>query len=1497
MKHFTRLLSVIAVILSLASAKSVKAADAAVRLIGFMTVDQRWLDSQDPESAFGFYEFNSDGSTDFRAISPVGPDNDWASNGAAYANGRYYCYSVWGNWMKYTLTFRVFDAATWKLVTSSSFTYESSNSGSEQSKKAAWIPSTLLYDVISDRILAFTHRYSNSDSGQLAEVNRETGELTRIADTQFITAAACDAQGTIHAINKSGELGTVKADGTFTLTGHTGFLPTRDSEKNGGAAFDFRSGKLYWSLYGFTTANDRDYNVNPRFGLVEITPSDPASSKISFEYPASNQLSAVIVDNAHPDAPDAIGDLEFTTDAADPNVGVISFGVPSKTFGQAQLRGNVKVTVTLDQQPFVETTAAAGSRFTRSTGRLADGNHSITVKLEANGHSNTETYATTYFGYDTPKSVTDIKVTYNEAANNALISWQLPAKGINEGNLNAADVRYRIVRYPDRKTVARSARETTFTDNLGVSFNKYYYRIYPYYSSNPEIEGKGATSPTTLMGSPLDVPYSQTFDDASSMDLYTLIDANGDANPDPTWDSPNWTYDEQYGCAFYYGKADHPADDYLVLPALNLRSDRLYKLSYKYYAYYGYGSHLRVVAGKDATPEGLSTRLLDKEFTSNFYEMPGNTEEVVFCPKNGEKFIAIHHISTTMEHLSIDDISVTDLSSVDVPAAPVGLTAKGVASDRVLLSFTVPDETAGGTPLKGELTATIYKGEDRQEAAAVTVKPGQKAEWTDTQAARGINIYTVKLSNEAGTGISATVRINLMTGIPTQLPSVKATAINNGQVEVTWDSSIAAKDPDGNPLDPSSIRFLVYKPMGDDISLIGRDIVGNRFIDSNPFEGLEKTQQVVAYYVAAVNDAGEGDARDSNPVFIGKSLDLPFAETWKNQVPATSPWVRALAGGATWYIAAKGYDPLCDGQDGYGMMSCEIDGNNASGVGTAAIASPRLDLTTHTAPVLTFWLYQDPSYSDKVRLSIGVDTGNNVITSIPGAEYMAKADKAGWKKITLPLDSYASCSELSVVFYGSVVNGQRLHFDNVSVTGARKSAEIRLVSMTGAGKGIAGEPAEVTAEISNDGSADVSNLTVSLKADGIEVARRTVASVKAGASLTATIDWTPAEATGDPVELTCELTAPAGADTDSGNNTLRALFEAAEPDYAVVTAVRSAVNANAVELRWDAPTRTRKLHTTIDDVEAYDAFAIDNVGYWTMIDGDKTRPYTFSNGFGGTLSWPNHDSLQAFTVFNPSEVHSATMPFTTYSGRQAFVSWAAAGTANDDWLVSPELSGNQQLISFVARAASGETTSDEPFMVYYSTTGTDRADFINLSGDVPVKAGADWRLYHYLLPEGATHFAIRYVGDNSFALVVDDILFCAHHDTRRPDGYNLYRNGVKLNKEPLTERTFTDTDVHLGDELSYQVSAIFNTRESEFSHPHTVTVSGLGDVVTGNCIIAANAGSILISGAEGLHVAVYAIDGTCIFSAAGETEMSIAVNPGLYLVSAGGRTAKLLVNK
>ena len=83
-----------------------------------------------------------------------------------------------------------------------------------------------------------------------------------------------------------------------------------------------------------------------------------------------------------------------------------------------------------------------------------------------------------------------------------------------------------------------------------------------------------------------DKPYNETFDDESSFDAYTSIDANGDKKME---DYPDYGFVLKYGFWDYasYEKAlqyipnsPNSADDWVLTPRFNLKKDKTYELSF-----------------------------------------------------------------------------------------------------------------------------------------------------------------------------------------------------------------------------------------------------------------------------------------------------------------------------------------------------------------------------------------------------------------------------------------------------------------------------------------------------------------------------------------------------------------------------------------------------------------------------------------------------------------------------------------------------------------------------------------------------------------------------------------------------------------------------------------------------------------------------------------------------------------------------------------------------
>ena len=181
-------------------------------------------------------------------------------------------------------------------------------------------------------------------------------------------------------------------------------------------------------------------------------------------------------------------------------------------------------------------------------------------------------------------------------------------------------------------------------------------------------------------------------------------------------------------------------------------------------------------------------------------------------------------------------------------------------------------------------------------------------------------------------------------------------------------------------------------------------------------------------------------------------------------------------------------------------------------------------------------------------------------------------------------------------------------------------------------------------------------------------------------------------------------------------------------------------NKGSVTLNWKAPAAPLSEDRTVTEgFEDYEDFTIKNFGDWLLYDGDRRLTFSFGEGY----MWPNRTLPHAFIVMTPSEVE-----LTETGGKGLSSSWQphsglkmlmSSSSESDDWLISPELSGREQTISFFARATKSYS---EKFEFKYSTTDTDINSFKNVGKEITV-VGADWKEYNFDVPHGGRFFAIH----------------------------------------------------------------------------------------------------------------------------------------------------------
>ena len=250
------------------------------------------------------------------------------------------------------------------------------------------------------------------------------------------------------------------------------------------------------------------------------------------------------------------------------------------------------------------------------------------------------------------------------------------------------------------------------------------------------------------------------------------------------------------------------------------------------------------------------------------------------------------------------------------------------------------------------------------------------------------------------------------------------------------------------------------------------------------------------------------------------------------------------------------------------------------------------------------------------------------------------------------------------------------------------------------------------------------------------------------------------------------------------------------------------------------------------------------------VDGDGALTY----GFGGGATFPNNGNPMAYIVFNPTatdwdqEAQQAAF-LAPHTGKQYLASFCAYQKANDDWLISPELPGTAQTISFWVKTESSQFGL-ENFEVLYSSTDKS-ADSFQRIGDVREAPQAEWTEVSVELPEGAKYFAIRCVSNDKFMFMLDDITYIgAKNYDATPLAYNIYRDGEVVAKVDGSQTGFTDVERIPAGDHSYFVTVIYAQGESAPSNTVTLTTTAIKPLTVDNL--------------DGADVQVFTVDGKLV---------------------------------
>ena len=147
-------------------------------------------------------------------------------------------------------------------------------------------------------------------------------------------------------------------------------------------------------------------------------------------------------------------------------------------------------------------------------------------------------------------------------------------------------------------------------------------------------------------------------------------------------------------------------------------------------------------------------------------------------------------------------------------------------------------------------------------------------------------------------------------------------------------------------------------------------------------------------------------------------------------------------------------------------------------------------------------------------------------------------------------------------------------------------------------------------------------------------------------------------------------------------------------------------------------------------------------------------------------------------------------------------------------------------------------------------------------------------------------------------LVIDDVTFSTRYDDPARltlSGFNVFRNGEKINNELVEDFEYLDSDPMPAIGARYVITAVYEEGESRGSNAVEIDFTAVDEIDGNTVTINAVPGNIIIKGADGAHVTVVSYDGKVIFSGIGDAETNVSVTSGIYIVRAGSKTAKLIV--
>lgn len=1144
--------------------------------------------------------------------------------------------------------------------------------------------------------------------------------------------------------------------------------------------------------------------------------------------------------------------------------GTISFTLPTKTYGGSQLTGNVSYDIAITAAVVKSGQAPAGSVVTETVSAPYDYITYFSVTAKNGSGSGPNASISQWIGYGEPKAPKNLKAKYQASDKSVKLTWDAVTETMSGGYFNPEeDLTYVVVRFPERDTLTKTLRETTYTDHPSFEENtSVYYVVTPL---NVRSLGYTAMSENITAAGTFTVPYEEHFDEMSSFDTYNVVDANDD------WDT--WEYDPYRKCAAYhYG--DKKADDWLFTPDITMTTgcDYILKLKAKS-SITDKPERLAIAFGKGSEPADYTQMLLEPTL------LPAE-DSLITCTikinEDGDYRIGFHALSdANCYYLYVDDITIEAGPAYTSPAKVQNLI---VVPDNenpqvAKIDFDLPTKAINGDALTSVSRVVALRDDSQEVDAAINLQPGQHVTLYDHYAQQGLNKYTVVAYNESGEGEKASASAFIGEDAPLEPTDIKLVDNQDGTLLISW-TAPSAIGKNGGHVSTDKLRYNIYTADGYITGdLIAEKIAETQYLITNV--DTEGRQQVLYYGVSALTtDDNESNVIKSSPVVTGKADTLPYVESFANgHIEHELLWTEQK--GLYAFNITTAY--ASDNDKGSAYYYTDEEGEEGW------LNTGKINVKDAEKLTLVFDYYATPG----VKLTLNPDISRNggEAESLESIDFATLEGTQGWRQAVYDISAFADADYIIVKMH-AVANETMapVLFDNLRIfEGADNNLSI---SMKAPEKMQVSKMSYFPVKVINHGSKEAKNFTIRLLGNGEELLAKDVEAIEAYGTFTTQLEYAPNANSPELLEVKAEVVY--ANDTNEADNLSEAAEVAVERNNYETVTLTGTTSGNTVSLSWNKPETNHE--TIFEDFESYEPFTVDNFGEWTCYDGDGAQTYAFD-----FAKFKHETEPMAFITFDPTRLGidlDNQDHLKAHSGNRYIVSFdAVAGAAdhNDDWLISPELTGEEQTISFFAKGITDDY-GQEKFEILYSNETDNIEDFQKL-GETYSCSAAEWNYYEVKLPEGSTRFAIHVVSSDCFGLMIDDVKFDV---PLLPEGYNVYRNNSLIATVGGNTNSYVDVTQEEGN-YEYAVSVVYNRGESELSNVYSAT-TGIEELHSGKSAVAAGNGFIAISNAEDKPVSVFTTDGRLVAKAEGQRQMRISVkSAGCYIVKVGHETSKVIV--